>query len=112
MLQQKNRDGYKPPFPLDTVILHIKASNIIKAHEIFRKGFQQFLEREDKDFGAYLNYVLTEDQPFIGEYGQEITFYSTILTFIWVQYNETLCTFFTTYSRVMSGLQRLYSKQK
>jgi len=91
MLDQNNRDGNKPPFPLDSVILHIKASNIVKAHEIFRKGLQQFLEREDKDLGAYLNYVLTEDQPFIDEYNQEITSYYKILNFIWRQYNETLC---------------------
>ena len=60
MWDEDNRDFNKPQYPPPEV-LPLKASNIVKAHEILRKGLQQFKQlEEDKDLGVYLRYISKE----------------------------------------------------
>ena len=69
----------------------LKSSSIVQAQEIIRKGLQQFLDLRDMDLGSYLNHIIETDPVFIDEYGKEIRSYYKVFSFIWIQYNETLC---------------------
>ena len=62
----------------------------LKAHEILRKGLQQFLEFKEADLETYLTHVIESDSiTFKDEYGQDIRSYYKVFRFIWVQYSET-----------------------
>lgn len=67
-LDVRNRDEVKPIFPLKED-RRLKTYKILKAHEILRKGLQQFLEFRDEDLGFYLNHIIN-NKP--NKYGQEI----------------------------------------
>lgn len=90
MWEESNRDKQRPTFPLKED-LRIQTSNIVKAHEIIRKGLQQYLKLREADLGAYLSYIIQNNPTFVDEYGQEIPSYYKIFRFIWEQYNETVC---------------------
>jgi len=85
-----NRDGDLPTFPLQED-LRLKSSCIVNAHEVLRKGLQQYLQFQDTDLGTYLSYLIDKRrQPFTDEYGQIIQNFQKVFRFIWEQYNETL----------------------
>ncbi len=88
--KESNRDKQRPTFPLKED-LRVQTTNIIKAHEIIRKGLQQYLKLREVDLGAYLSYIIQNNLTFVDEYGQEIRSYYKIFRFIWEQYNETVC---------------------
>ena len=89
----RNRDGDKTTFPLKED-LRLKTFNIVKAHEILRKGLQQFLEFKEKDLGTYLHRISESNNnatTYFDEYGQEIPSYFEIFDSIWEQHKEILC---------------------
>ncbi len=90
MLDEPNRDEELPIFPIKEDP-RLKSYNIVQGHEIIRKGLQQFLELREMDLGSYLNHIIETDLVFIDEYGKEIRSYYKVFSFIWIQYNETLC---------------------
>lgn len=90
MWDEKNRDGELPRFP-PLQDLRLPSTSIGEAHEVLRRGLQQFLSSKDADLGAYLsNLIFQRIEPFIDEYGQEIDSYPKVFGFIWQQYNESL----------------------
>ena len=89
-LEQRNRDGYLPKFPIekDTRLLSV---HVIDAHEALHKSLKQFLSLENSDLGTCLNYLIYKRaEPFVDEYGQIIRNYKKVFRFILEQYNETL----------------------
>ncbi len=90
MLNEKNRDGDLPAYPLKDDYRR-QPSNIVKAHEILCKGLQQFLDFTETDLGTFLAHIIQTDPTFVDEYGQEIRSYHKIISWIWLQHNETVC---------------------
>ncbi len=91
-----NRDDVKPSFPLQDD-LRLNSSYISNAHEIIRKGLQQFLQLKETDLETYLSHIIKSDTiTFEDEYGVVIHSYYKVFQFIWVQYNETLCQNYAT----------------
>lgn len=84
-----NRDGKLPPTILEADVI-LPSINIVKAHEVLRKGLYQFLNAEDADLGTYLNQITQRSESFVDEYGQVIVNYKKVFRFIWEQYNETV----------------------
>jgi len=85
-----NREDEKPRFPLKEDY-RLKTSNILNAHDVLRKGLQQYLEFKETGLGTYLRYIYENDLIFVDEYGKEIKSYHKLFEFIWEQHNETLC---------------------
>ena len=90
MLNEKNRDDEKPRYPI-IEDYRLKPSNIVAAHQVLRAALQDFLEFRETNLGNYLSHIIETDPVFIDEYGNEIRSYYKVFSFIWVQYNETLC---------------------
>ena len=89
----RNRNGDRTTFPLKED-LRLKTFNIVKAHEILRKGLQQFLEFKEKDLGTYLHRISELNNnatTYFDEYGRKIPSYNEIFDSIWVQHKEILC---------------------
>jgi len=89
-LELRNRDWDLPQFT-EEKDERLQTSYIIEAHEVLRKGLQEFLNLNDTDLGMYLSYLIfNRTDPFEDEYGQNIRNYKKVFRFIWEQYNETL----------------------
>ena len=90
LFETRNRDGDLPSFPIEPD-LRFQSSYIFSAHEVLRKGLQQFLGFKDTDLANYLSYLIFKrTEPFVDEYGQVIRNYKKVFRFIWEQHNETL----------------------
>jgi len=88
--EQRNRDDDLPKFPVQPD-LRRQPSYIVEAHEVLRKGLQEYLGFHSTNFGVYLKYLIfNRTEPFVDEYGQNIRNYRKVFRFIWEQYNETL----------------------
>ncbi len=89
VLEGMNRDGKLPTSTLEADVL-LPSISIVKAHEVLRKGLQQYLNVEDADFGTCLNQMIQRFEFFVDEYGQVIANYKKVFRFIWEQFNETV----------------------
>lgn len=76
-----------PKFPI-TTDLRRQSGNIAKAHEVLRKSLQEFLDFAEADLEIYLNQMIERVEPYIDEYGKEITIYKKVFSFILEQRQE------------------------
>lgn len=71
ILVRKIRNDVKPIFPFPSrEDLRIRTYSILKAHELLRKGVQQFLEFKESELRTYLDFIIGTDQSFEDEYNQ------------------------------------------
>jgi len=88
-LSEPNREEKLAKFPI-TTDLRRQSGNIAKAHDILRKTLQEFLDFAEADLEIYLNEMIERVEPYIDEYGQEITLYKKVFSFILQQRHEVM----------------------